>query len=137
MTTAITRITVNEYKCERCGYKWVNRRNGKDRPIPRKCAKCKRDNWDGPKYSPKERGLRSRIRFLKQLYPDLPDRLIDRFLDIRPTITELRKVLYSTRLKLPARNRYSYIRKRSRDILKQDALRQQEIMENIIRSRSQ
>jgi hypothetical protein len=137
MTTAITKITVNEYKCERCGYKWVNRRNGKDRPIPKKCAKCKRDNWDGPKYSPKERGLRNRIRFLKQLYPDLPDRLIDRFLDIRPTITELRKVLYSTRLKLTSRNQYSYIRTLSRDLLKQDALRQQEIMENIIKSRSQ
>ena len=54
MTTAITRITINEYKCERCDYKWVNRRNGKDRPIPRKCAKCKRDNWDGPKYFPKK-----------------------------------------------------------------------------------
>jgi hypothetical protein len=82
-----------------------------------------------------QRRLRNRIRFLKQLYPNLPDRLIDRFLDIRPTITELRKVLYFTRLKLPARNRYSYIRTRSRDILKQ-ALRQQVIMENIIRSRS-
>jgi hypothetical protein len=66
-----------------------------------------------------QRRLRNRIRFLKQLYPNLPDRLIDRFLDIRPTITELRKVLYFTRLKLPARNRYSYIRTRSRDILKQ------------------
>ena len=82
-----------------------------------------------------QRRLRNRIRFLKQLYPNLPDRLIDRFLDIRPTITELRKVLYFTRLKLPARNRYSYIRTRSRDILKQ-ALRQQVIMEDIIRSRS-
>jgi hypothetical protein len=81
-----------------------------------------------------QRRLRNRIRFLKQLYPNLPDRLIDRFLDIRPTITELRKVLYFTRL-IPARNRYSYIRTRSRDILKQ-ALRQQVIMENIIRSRS-
>jgi hypothetical protein len=42
----ITRIEVNEYTCELCGYKWVNRINGEDRPIPKRCAKCKHQHWE-------------------------------------------------------------------------------------------
>ena len=27
-------------------YKWINRVNGKDGPVPKRCAKYKRLNWD-------------------------------------------------------------------------------------------
>jgi hypothetical protein len=40
-------IRIKEYECDKCGYKWINRINGKDRPIPERCAKCKRVNWNG------------------------------------------------------------------------------------------
>jgi hypothetical protein len=43
-------IQVTEYECGHCGWKWINRINGKDRPIPLKCAKCKRLNWSDPLY---------------------------------------------------------------------------------------
>jgi len=40
-------IRVKEYECAKCGHKWINRINGKDGPIPERCAKCKRVNWNG------------------------------------------------------------------------------------------
>jgi hypothetical protein len=40
-------IRIKEYGCDKCGYKWINRINGKDGPIPERCAKCKRVNWNG------------------------------------------------------------------------------------------
>jgi hypothetical protein len=43
-------VQVTEYECGHCGWKWINRINGKDRPIPLKCAKCKRLNWNDPLY---------------------------------------------------------------------------------------
>jgi phage FluMu protein Com len=41
----IHEIQVKEYECAWCGYKWINRANGKDGDIPNKCAKCKRSAW--------------------------------------------------------------------------------------------
>lgn len=35
------KIQVSEYTCGRCGYRWINRNNGKDELIPKRCAKCK------------------------------------------------------------------------------------------------
>jgi hypothetical protein len=44
-------IQVTEYECGHCGWKWINRINGNDdRPIPLKCPKCKRLNWNDPLY---------------------------------------------------------------------------------------
>jgi predicted Zn-ribbon and HTH transcriptional regulator len=40
-------IRIKEYECAKCGYKWIDRINGKDGPIPERCAKCKRVNWNG------------------------------------------------------------------------------------------
>lgn len=63
----INKIQVSEYQCIHCGYKWINRVNGKDGPIPKKCAKCKRMNWNGIQGSgynpitPDERSLRVQL----------------------------------------------------------------------------
>ena len=105
----VERIQVSEYECVRCGYKWINRVNGHDGPVPQKCAKCKRLGWNGGDkdlISPTEIGLRRRIKYFKSLYEcaplysginiDWPNGLCEKFLDIkpRPTIEELEQVLY-------------------------------------------
>jgi hypothetical protein len=67
----ILRIEVNEYECLLCGYKWINRVNGKDGPIPERCAKCKKYGWNGQRkdaMTPEESGLRIRIKNLYKLY---------------------------------------------------------------------
>lgn len=101
----------------KCGYKWINRINGKDKPIPVRCAKCKKRNWNREEdaISPEERGLRTRIRGIQDLYEnsslcwsdplirDFWDNdLADKFLHLspRPTIAELRKVVYMSGLKI-------------------------------------
>jgi hypothetical protein len=108
----ISRIEVNEYKCILCNYKWINRINGKDGPIPKRCGKCKARNWDEGKMSPKENGLRRRIRAMNKLYQYLAtdfsvsdpsiskwwdNELAEKFLNLhpRPTIEELKQVVYS------------------------------------------
>ena len=68
----IHKIETQEYECVLCGYKWVNRVNGKDGSIPQRCAKCKRYYWNDGQHehagrnpnpiTPKEkRGLRVRL----------------------------------------------------------------------------
>src|SRR5262245_24567693 len=120
------RIEVSEYECIHCGYKWINRVNGKDGPVPKKCAKCKRMNWDTgyneDRISPKESGLRRRVKNLYDIYhvavwrvtrplPDISSFTVDDYLDRkvvakflnlepRPTVKELVKVLFSDELKL-------------------------------------
>ena len=101
----IIKIEVNEYQCVRCGYKWINRFNGKDGPMPKKCARCKRSSWKGV-MSSEENGLRRRITRYNRLYsygyskkilnlirwnPDI----VKKFLDMqpRPTTEELKKVI--------------------------------------------
>jgi len=106
----IQKIEVSEYECVRCGYKWINRVNGHDGPVPQKCAKCKRLGWNGGKeelVSPTERGQRRQIKYFERLYDnagsywnieiDWPKGLCEKFLDInpRPTIEELKQVLYT------------------------------------------
>jgi hypothetical protein len=105
----IQRIEVSEYECARCGYRWINRINGHDGPVPQKCAKCKRLGWNGGRkelISPSERGLRRQIKYFGRLYDNAgfyfsveiewPKGLCEKFLKIspRPTIGELRQVLY-------------------------------------------
>ena len=40
------KITLEGYKCERCGWEWVPR-NKKDSPIV--CPNCKSPYWDTPR----------------------------------------------------------------------------------------
>ena len=94
----IYEIQTKEYQCSWCGYRWTNRFNGKDGPIPNKCAKFKRPNWNDGKpaaniISPKERGLRRRIRDLNKFYlrnryydrsAEWPLNVYEKFLYIRP-----------------------------------------------------
>jgi DNA-directed RNA polymerase subunit RPC12/RpoP len=40
---------VTEYNCERCEYKWIARRNGKDKDKPNHCPKCKTWMWNMPR----------------------------------------------------------------------------------------
>ena len=95
----ISRIEVNEYQCVKCGYRWINRFNGKEGPIPKRCAKCKKCNWNDEKggITPEENGLRRRIKGMKKLYeysstywdtPSITDYwntgLADRFLNLNP-----------------------------------------------------
>jgi hypothetical protein len=105
----IQKIEALEYECTWCGYKWINRVNGQDRPIPQKCARCKRSGWNGGEkdlITPREMGLRRRIKYFELLYDnvsfhwspeiDWPKGLCEKFLKInpRPTIGELRQVLF-------------------------------------------
>lgn len=74
----IHRIEVDEYECELCHYRWINRVNGVDKPIPQRCAKCKRQDWDEgqrrkrimerPPMTPEAAGLRTKIKNLHNVY---------------------------------------------------------------------
>jgi cytochrome c2 len=164
----ISKIEVNEYCCIKCRYKWINRVNGKDGPIPKRCAKCKRSNWDRDEIRPKENGLRRRIRGFKELYKYAGDlwgdrsiancwssELTEKFFNLnpRPAITELKRVIYQPELVItplsslyqctrggyvpdsekPGRLKYdkeAYIK-----ILKQEAQKRQQVMQQIIDGR--
>jgi hypothetical protein len=65
---SIHKVEVSEYTCGTCGWKWISRVNGKDRPVPQRCAKCKSRNWNRGRITPEENGLRRRIRGFKTLY---------------------------------------------------------------------
>jgi hypothetical protein len=39
-------IKVKEYQCSRCEWKWIARKNGKDKPKPSFCPRCKTWMWD-------------------------------------------------------------------------------------------
>jgi hypothetical protein len=113
-----SKIEVTEFECAHCGYKWINRVNGKDGPLPERCAKCKRWNWNGgvqEAITDRERGLRVRIKHFPRLYEadtwhwrwpgedwsiDWPAGLCEEFLNLepRPTIEELKQVVYSSPL---------------------------------------
>jgi hypothetical protein len=128
-------IQIKEYECSWCGYKWINRVNGKDGPIPERCAKCKRWNWnegEAEKISPEENGLKRRIKGFEKLYKyveyywteylshppkyvtiDWPAGLTEIFLNLkpRPTIRELIRVVYPQGLAMRAltsQNQYTH-----------------------------
>lgn len=106
----IHNIETEEYECGHCGHKWINRRNGKNGPIPKKCANCKRSNWNDPsqRIGPIEIGLRRKIKEFDKVYrygisvgvirnrSFFPSDLSRKFLEIkpRPTLKELYKVVY-------------------------------------------
>jgi hypothetical protein len=115
------KIEVTEYECTWCHYRWINRVNGKDGPVPQRCAKCKRYGWNDGKYvdrnpnpiTDEERGLRMRLyKFEGSRYNDgkpfehrgivfqalrqyRPNELCQKFLSLkpRPTIKQLKYVL--------------------------------------------
>ena len=104
-------IQVSEYECVHCGYRWINRVNGKDGPMPKNCAKCKRFHWNGKgegsgynPITPRERSLRVRLyKFEGYRNYQLgagrqysPNALCEKFLSLnpRPTMQELRQALY-------------------------------------------
>ena len=169
---SIQKIQVSEYTCGRCGYRWVNRNNGKDKLIPKRCAKCKSGNWNRIGVTPQEKGLRRRIRGFEKLYDyagyyfenflgndaiiHWPNDLTEQFLNLnpRPTISELIQVVYPKGLILKpidSQNQFSgrgyvpdpkmfgqlkydpgeYVKLR-----RFEALRRQEIMIQIIKSRT-
>jgi len=160
----ICKVEVSEYQCFQCGYKWTNRLNGIDGPIPKRCSKCKKLNWNRRTTTPKEIGFRRRISSLKRIYDsqsfywseliDWSEGLIEKFLNLdpRPTIAELERVLYGPEiaLRLDSQNQYTrrgYVPDRNRPgwlkydqeeykkLLKQDAKKQQKLMQQIIDSR--
>jgi len=45
-------------KWAKCGYKWINRINGKEGPKPKRCAKCKKWDWEEGYLSPLEKRIR-------------------------------------------------------------------------------
>ena len=110
----INKITINEYECAHCGYKWINKLNYKDGSIPAACAKCKRLTWiDKYRMTPKEVGYRRIIRGFKKLYDDFdrydsrhkglkinwPADLCDQFLNIKPHWLDLQCVIRSSPLR--------------------------------------
>ena len=164
----VSKIQVNEYHCIKCGYKWINRVNGKDGSIPIRCAKCKTSNWDRDAISPKENGLRRRIKGYKQLYKYADfwwndnsiadcwsDELTEKFLNLNPppTITELERVAEPpgpVLRPLTSQNQYKdrglvpdpkkpgwlkYDKEKYIEILKHEAQKRQQVMQQIIEAR--
>lgn len=156
------KVEVTEYECMKCGYKWINRINGKDGIEPKRCAKCKHSNWDKESRTPEQVGLRRRVSYLESLYDtqlryywsdktfSWPKGIIEKFLDVEPTIAELKQVLLAGKLKLNSQNQYrhrgwvanpdkpgylKYDDEAYQQLLKQDAQKQQELMQKIIESR--
>lgn len=159
------KVEVIEYECIKCGYRWINRVNGVDGPIPKRCAKCKRTNWNQGSPTPKEIGLRRRIDSLKTIYEyqslalfrdkvNWTKGLTEKFLNLdpRPTMAELERVLYAPELvlRLDSQNQFSHRRyvpvsdkpgllkydpREYEKLFKQDAQTQQQLMQMIIDSR--
>lgn len=159
----IHKIQVLEYECARCGYKWINRINGKDGPIPKNCAKCKRRYWKSEDQvheditTPAERGLRMRLyRFEGTLNRCLgegrqyrPNELCEKFLNVdpKPNIHELQHALYPldwdphkhTNL-IPNPDRPGYLKydiegKEYQKLLEEETQKRREFMKRIIKER--
>lgn len=158
----ISRIEVNEYACQRCGYKWTNRVNGKDGPIPKNCGKCKSATWNRDYFTPKEVGLRRRIKELKNFYKykiqddeyTWNEKVVEEFLSTRPTVSELKTVFRPPNSLMSAESQHvagrtnfcyypdpdnpKYLKfdgEKYRRILKREAIQRQEIMQQIIKKR--
>lgn len=116
----ISKIEIKEYQCFKCGYKWTNRVNGKNGPIPKRCAACKKETWNRKSLTREGVGIRKRIRNLKDVYrsvnsycndtylcPDYWDsELAESFLDLDPppSLEELRHALYPRGLVMDLRH---------------------------------
>jgi hypothetical protein len=98
----VSRIEVDEYECAFCGYKWISRVNGSDRPKPVRCAKCKKQSWDKGRVAPYEKSYRDRIKHKFGywfVYPPINrgawriEENVQRFLAQRPSIDDMKLVL--------------------------------------------
>jgi len=111
----ISEIVIKEFTCNQCSHKWINRFKGKDKPVPKRCSKCKSHNWnrEGGNIDSVEKSLRARIRGMKNRYERATltwlnlamancwdNELAEKFLNLnpRPTIEELRLVLQGSRI---------------------------------------
>ncbi|MGH9976836.1 MAG: hypothetical protein ACRD8Z_13535 [Nitrososphaeraceae archaeon] len=119
----ISEIVIKEFTCNRCGHKWINRFKGKDKPIPKRCSKCKSHNWNrmGGNIAGIEKSHRARIRGYKSRYANArvtwlnrsmencwDGELAEKFLDLnpRPTVEELRLVLQGSRIGFNSKDSY-------------------------------
>jgi hypothetical protein len=81
---SIKTVQVREFECERCGWKWVSRINGKDiEVLPRGCAKCKSRLWNTPRQN---RMLLSSFWLARK--PDAKNYVKQKFLDLYSTKTD-------------------------------------------------
>lgn len=155
-------IQVSEYECGHCGWKWINRINGKDGHVPLKCAKCKRLNWNNPAEDAighTERGLRNRLKNLEADETDpryqerniqSPNELCRRFLNVvpRPTDKELCQALQPLGYNIHGNNA-GYIRqdpqnpssiihnsKEWQKLVEQEITKRREFMQQVIDSRA-
>jgi hypothetical protein len=119
----ISEIVTKEFTCNQCGYKWINRFNGRDQSVPKRCSRCKSYNWnrEGGNITDVEKRLRARIRGMKSRYEGAritwsnplmagcwDSRLVERFLNLnpRPSTDELRLVLQGSRIGFNSKNPY-------------------------------
>jgi hypothetical protein len=120
----ILEIATKEFTCNQCGYKWINRFNGLDQPIPKRCSRCKSNNWnrEGGNIESIEKSLRARIRGMKERYEGAgltwlnhsilkcwDSDLVEKFLNLnpRPTVIELHLVLQGSEIGFNSKNPYS------------------------------
>jgi hypothetical protein len=103
----IRKVEVTEYQCAKCSYRWINRINGKEGQKPRRCANCKRSDWEEGYLSSRQKQLRRDLLKIEKnqvKYPTvfgdtaffpIPTDICAAFLGIwpRPTEHELRVVL--------------------------------------------
>ncbi len=119
----ISEIVIKEFTCNRCGHKWINRFKGKEKPVPKRCSKCKSHNWNrkGGNIAGIEKSLRAQIRGLESRYfgasvtwfnDSIQNRwdseLAKKFLNLnpRPTVEELRLVLQGSRIGFNSKDPY-------------------------------
>ena len=62
----ISKVEVNLYECAKCGYKWVNWKDGKEKPKPNRCAKCKRWDWEEGYLGGYEKHLRRLLMWIER-----------------------------------------------------------------------
>jgi hypothetical protein len=94
-------VEVKEYECIKCGYKWINHKDGHDGALPRRCAKCKQLDWDKGPISRKESKVRYQLRFTLGEWKSHPmrphywrtDSNVDRLLQFRPSIEDMKLIL--------------------------------------------
>lgn len=97
-------VQLNEYECIKCHYKWINRKNGQDKPLSKRCPKCKQLDWDKGNITPKESKVRYQLRFTVGEYrlPKPPfrpypfwvtDANVNKLLEYRPSIKDMNVIL--------------------------------------------
>jgi hypothetical protein len=96
----VNMVQVMECECTKCGYRWINRENGGDRPIPSRCAKCKRPDWELGNISRAESWSRYKLRHTftnSEMSADrwswITDPNVDKLLKYRPSIEEMNVIL--------------------------------------------